>query len=193
MTCTSYNLGSSLWLYWTKKFYVTNKAFISQEVMMLWWLHPSVYLESCWKSLAIFLKSSILDDWMGSEFGFAIWFVKSREFMVKRNSYWWQLVNHSNTALRKKCPYSELFWSVFSFIWTEYEEIRGVSPYSVRIREKEDHKNSDYGYFSHSGDVLNAQNWTGLIISSRKFWLIFKLFCWCSLVDELLHKKWSFP
>ena len=143
------------------------------------------------KVVSYFLEK--LDNWMGSEFGFAIWFIKSREFMVKRNSYWWQLVNHSNTALRKKCPYLELFWSVFSFIWTEYEEIRGVSPYSVRIREKEDHKNSDYGYFSHSGDVLNAQNWTGLIISSRKFWLIFKLFCWCSLVDELLHKKWSFP
>ena len=23
-------------------------------------------------------------------------------------------------ALRKKCPYSELFWSLFSRIWTEY-------------------------------------------------------------------------
>ena len=22
--------------------------------------------------------------------------------------------------MRKKCPYSELFWSVFSRIWTEY-------------------------------------------------------------------------
>ena len=31
--------------------------------------------------------------------------------------------------LRKKCPYSELFWSVFSSIWTEYGEIQ-----SARIR-----------------------------------------------------------
>ena len=23
-------------------------------------------------------------------------------------------------SLRKKCPYSEFFWSVFSHIWTEY-------------------------------------------------------------------------
>ena len=27
-------------------------------------------------------------------------------------------------SLRKKCPYSELFWSVFSHIRTEYGEIR---------------------------------------------------------------------
>ena len=26
-------------------------------------------------------------------------------------------------SLSKKCPYSELFWSVFSRIWTEYGEI----------------------------------------------------------------------
>ena len=36
-----------------------------------------------------------------------------------------------NRALRKKCPYSELFWSVFSRIWTEYEEIR-----SIKIRTR---------------------------------------------------------
>ena len=28
--------------------------------------------------------------------------------------------------MRKKCQYSELFWSVFSLIWTKYGEI---SPY----------------------------------------------------------------
>ena len=33
-------------------------------------------------------------------------------------------------ALRKKCPYSELFWSAFSRILTEYEEIFRISPYS---------------------------------------------------------------
>ena len=29
-----------------------------------------------------------------------------------------------SNALRNKCPYSEIFWSVFSLIRTEYEEIR---------------------------------------------------------------------
>ena len=28
-------------------------------------------------------------------------------------------------SLHKICPYSELFWSVFSRIWTEYGEVRG--------------------------------------------------------------------
>ena len=28
-------------------------------------------------------------------------------------------------SLRKRCPYSKLFWSVFSRIWTECGEIRG--------------------------------------------------------------------
>ena len=41
-------------------------------------------------------------------------------------------------ALREKCPYSELFWSVFSHIRTEYREILRISPYSVRMRENTD-------------------------------------------------------
>ena len=50
----------------------------------------------------------------------------------------------------EKCPHSEFFWSVFSCIWTEYGEIRSISPYSVRMRENTDHKNSEYGHFSRS-------------------------------------------
>ena len=38
-------------------------------------------------------------------------------------------------TLREECPYSELFWSAFSRIWTEYGEILRISPYSVRMRE----------------------------------------------------------
>ena len=36
---------------------------------------------------------------------------------------------------RKKCPYSELIWSVISRIRSEYGEIRRISLYSVRMRE----------------------------------------------------------
>ena len=50
--------------------------------------------------------------------------------------------------LRKKCPYSELFWSAFSRIRTEYREIWSISPYSVRMRENTDQNNSEYGHFS---------------------------------------------
>ena len=53
-------------------------------------------------------------------------------------------------SLRKKCPYSEFFWRVFSRIRNEYGEITSISPYSVQMRENTDQKNSEYGHFSHS-------------------------------------------
>ena len=34
---------------------------------------------------------------------------------------------------RKKCPYSDLFWSTFSRIRTKCREILSISPYSVRM------------------------------------------------------------
>ena len=52
--------------------------------------------------------------------------------------------------LREKCPYSELLWSVFSRIQTEYGEIRSISLYSVRMRENTDQNNSEYGRFLRS-------------------------------------------
>ena len=41
-------------------------------------------------------------------------------------------------TLHENCPYSELFWSAFSHIRTEYGEIRSISPYSVQMRENAD-------------------------------------------------------
>ena len=46
-------------------------------------------------------------------------------------------------SLREKCPYSEFFWSVFSCIRTEYGERQSISPYSVRMRENMDQKDSE--------------------------------------------------
>ena len=40
----------------------------------------------------------------------------------------------------KKCPYSEIFWSVFSRIRTEYREILRIPPYSGRMWENTDQK-----------------------------------------------------
>ena len=51
---------------------------------------------------------------------------------------------------RKKRPYSELFWSAFSRIRTDYGEIRRISPYSVQIRKNADQNNSEYRHFSCS-------------------------------------------
>ena len=53
-------------------------------------------------------------------------------------------------SLRKKCPYSELLWSAFFHIRTEYGEIQSISPYSVQMRKKTDQNNSEYEHFSRS-------------------------------------------
>ena len=54
----------------------------------------------------------------------------------------------TSRTLRKKCLYSELFWSVFSGIWTECGYIRSISPYSVRMRENTNQNNSQYEDFT---------------------------------------------
>ena len=58
----------------------------------------------------------------------------------------------TSLALRKKCLFSELFWSVFSRFWTECGEILRISPYSVRMRENTDQNNSEYVHFSRNVD-----------------------------------------
>ena len=55
--------------------------------------------------------------------------------------------------MREKCPDSELLWSVFSCIRTEYGEILRISPYSVRMRENADQNNSEYGHFLRSDSL----------------------------------------
>ena len=50
------------------------------------------------------------------------------------------------------------FWSTFSRIQTEYGEILRISPYSVRMRENADQKNSEYGHFSCSVTVIKLLN-----------------------------------
>ena len=47
-----------------------------------------------------------------------------------------------NGTLRKKCPYSEWFWT----------------PYSVRMRENADQNNPEYGHFSRSGNLYQNTN-----------------------------------
>ena len=61
----------------------------------------------------------------------------------------WNTVWKGFTLLEKR-PYSELFWSVFSRIRTEYGETRSIPPDSVRIRENTNQKNSEYGHFSRN-------------------------------------------
>ena len=56
-------------------------------------------------------------------------------------------VYNKNLPLREKCPYLEIFWSVYSRIWIEYRELLCKSPYSVHIPEHADQKNLAYQHF----------------------------------------------
>ena len=59
-------------------------------------------------------------------------------------------------TLRETCPYSELFWSTFSYIRSEFEEILRISPYSVRLQKNVDHNNSEYEHFLRNVKVQVA-------------------------------------
>ena len=94
-----------------------------------------------WKSSIIVAKLSILDVWQGSEY--------TPETLQNSKSFIFY------ATLRKNCPYSELFWSIFSCIWTEYDgEIRSISPYSVQMWENVDRNNSEYGHFPRSAKLI---------------------------------------
>ena len=56
-------------------------------------------------------------------------------------------------SLRKKCPYSVFFCSVFSRIRTQYGNSICKFPYSIRMPENTDQENSEYGHF-----LLSASN-----------------------------------
>ena len=59
------------------------------------------------------------------------------------------------TILHEKCPYSELFWSVFSRSRTKYREILRISLYLVRIWQNTDQNNSQYGHFLSTVNVVD--------------------------------------
>ena len=77
--------------------------------------------------------------------------------------------NLYQATLRKKCPYSELLWSAFSLIRTEYEEILRASPYSAQRLENADQSNSEYGHFWRSTN--NADT----ITTSRRHFYAFSV------------------
>ena len=65
----------------------------------------------------------------------------------------------ASNSMCVKCPFSELFWSVFLAFRLNTDQnnsecghfLRSISPYSVRMRENTDQINSEYGHFLRSG------------------------------------------
>ena len=72
-------------------------------------------------------------------------------------------------TLSEKCRYSEFFWSVFSRIRTEYEQILRISPYSIRIQENGDQKISEYGHFSRSASLKDRMTYFNIFVSEKHF------------------------
>ena len=74
----------------------------------------------------------------------------------------------SYIPLLKKCPYSELFWFVFSCNQTEYGEIQSISPYLVQMQENTGHNNSKYGHFLCSAlaerSLVGYSHWWSLYL-----------------------------
>ena len=60
-------------------------------------------------------------------------------------------------ALRKKCPYSELFWSAFfphsDWIQRDTEYLSVFSPNAEKFEKNTDQNNFEYGHFVHSAGL----------------------------------------
>ena len=86
---------------------------------------------------------------------FRVFWEKKFSYFRKHNPFqmFVRILNTPLNVLREKCPYSELFWSLFSRILTEYGEMLLISPYSVEMWKNTDQKNSEYGHFLRS-DIL---------------------------------------
>ena len=90
---------------------MSNKIGVSEvqpESLQVSKMETFALIANGWKQLTIFVNLFILVVCVNTGFVSAY---SSRDHCVK------------------KCPYSEFFWSAFSFIGTEYGEIRSISSY----------------------------------------------------------------
>ena len=76
-------------------------------------------------------------------------FLKISKVKYARKEYGFSVTH----TLHEKCPYSELFWSLFSCIRTEYGKILLISLYLVRMWENMDQNNTEYGSYLHSVNI----------------------------------------
>ena len=82
-------------------------------------------------------------------------------------------------SLHERHRYSELFWSLFSRIRTEYGDIVRISTYSVELRENTDQKNIKYGHFSRS---LCFDLWFCSLLNTRLYF---------NNIESHTEKKWQ--
>ena len=66
------------------------------------------------------------------------------------------------------CSYSELFWSVFSHIWTEYGEIRPITLYSVGMPKNTDHKTPNTDTF-YAININQRFTWLPILSNNIKY------------------------
>ena len=97
-------------------------------------------------------------------------------------------------SLLEKCSYLGFFWSFISRIQTEYGEMLRISPYSVRMQENTDQKNSEYGHFSCIVSVLKILNFenifeTEVIVLFSKVVLCYNFRSVCLHYDDKGHPK----
>ena len=87
------------------------------------------------------------------------------------------------TVRRERCLYSEFFGSVFSYIWIEYWDLQSKSPYSVRMRENMDQKNSECGQLLRSAEYHQNKRkyYTNWISYSTSFVIVSNAWCWSYL------------
>ena len=85
---------------------------------------------------------SILDNdcCINRNFGKILCYVKYTIHLIKWN---W---TEAYFSLRKRCPF---LFRIFR-VWIKYGELLCKSPYSIRMPENADHKNSRYGHFTRS-------------------------------------------
>ena len=125
----------------------SKRMFQTEVFVDLAWLFESLLNSLLWgnkKHSRDFLAA------FGIQFTHRFWCILYQMLCTRKNVKWTCFRVIWKTSQRKKCLISEIFWSVFSCIWTEYGEMLRISPYSVQMRENTDQKNSEYEHFSSS-------------------------------------------
>ena len=156
-----------LWFLWQSGINISIHPFSRITLSRIIWgfYRSGIYIVINSNFIKCILYIVLVFRWPGKNFSISEFYLLPTEsFLVARTIYNTMLFSiftilyNSTIILRKKCPYSELFWFAFSRIWTEFARILRISPYSVRMRENADQNNSKYGYFSRCVTLNHLKN-----------------------------------